>query len=205
MIHYLKNISLLENAPDKFKEIVLGAGCFWGVEKQFWDLPGVYNTLVGYSGGDTEDPTYEDVCYKETNHAEVVKIVYDPVEINLEDLLIIFWECHDPTQGMRQGNDIGTQYRSVIYALDDTDLSLANKMKNIYQSQLDNNNLNKITTEIDILKNFLSQKNIINNTWQKIQMVIVALGERVALSQNNNLYIIHFFATLAQLARAVDL
>ena len=154
MIHYLKNISLLENAPDKFKEIVLGAGCFWGVEKQFWDLPGVYNTLVGYSGGDTEDPTYEDVCYKETNHAEVVKIVYDPVEINLEDLLIIFWECHDPTQGMRQGNDIGTQYRSVIYALDDTDLSLANKMKNIYQSQLDNNNLNKITTEIDILKNF---------------------------------------------------
>ena len=154
MIHYLKNISLLENAPDKFKEIVLGAGCFWGVEKQFWDLPGVYNTLVGYSGGDTEDPTYEDVCYKETNHAEVVKIVYDPVEINLEDLLIIFWECHDPTQGMRQGNDIGTQYRSVIYALDDADLSLANKMKNIYQSQLDNNNLNKITTEIDILKNF---------------------------------------------------
>ena len=154
MIHYLKNISLLENAPDKFKEIVFGAGCFWGVEKQFWDLPGVYNTLVGYSGGDTEDPTYEDVCYKETNHAEVVKIVYDPVEINLEDLLIIFWECHDPTQGMRQGNDIGTQYRSVIYALDDTDLSLANKMKNIYQSQLDNNNLNKITTEIDILKNF---------------------------------------------------
>ena len=93
MIHYLKNISLLENAPDKFKEIVLGAGCFWGVEKQFWDLPGVYNTLVGYSGGDTEDPTYEDVCYKETNHAEVVKIVYDPVEINLEDLLIIFWDC----------------------------------------------------------------------------------------------------------------
>ena len=154
MIHYLKNISLLENAPDKFKEIVLGAGCFWGVEKQFWDLPGVYNTLVGYSGGDTEDPTYEDVCYKETNHAEVVKIVYDPVEINLEDLLIIFWECHDPTQGMRQGNDIGTQYRSVIYASDDTDLSLANKMKNIYQSQLDNNNLNKITTEIGILKNF---------------------------------------------------
>ena len=154
MIHYLKNISLLENAPDKFKEIVFGAGCFWGVEKQFWDLHGVYNTLVGYSGGDTEDPTYEDVCYKETNHAEVVKIVYDPVEINLEDLLIIFWECHDPTQGMRQGNDIGTQYRSVIYALDDTDLSLANKMKNIYQSQLDNNNLNKITTEIDILKNF---------------------------------------------------
>ena len=154
MIHYLKNISLLENAPDKFKEIVFGAGCFWGVEKQFWDLPGVYNTLVGYSGGDTEDPTYEDVCYKETNHAEVVKIVYDPVEINLEDLLKIFWECHDPTQGMRQGTDVGTQYRSTIYTSDDSDLSLAKDMKDIYQSQLEKNNLNKITTEIEIVKNF---------------------------------------------------
>ena len=154
MIHYLKNISLLENAPDKFKEIVLGAGCFWGVEKQFWNLPGVYNTLVGYSGGDTENPTYEDVCYKETNHAEVVKIVYDPAEISLENLLKIFWECHDPTQGMRQGNDVGTQYRSTIYTSDDSDLSLAKDMKDIYQSQLEKNNLNKITTEIEIVKNF---------------------------------------------------
>ena len=154
MIHYLKNISLLENAPDKFKEIVLGAGCFWGVEKQFWNLPGVYNTLVGYSGGNTENPTYEDVCYKETNHAEVVKIVYDPAEISLEDLLKIFWECHDPTQGMRQGNDVGTQYRSTIYTSDDSDLGLAKEMKDIYQSQLEKNNLNKITTEIEIVKNF---------------------------------------------------
>ena len=154
MIHYLKNISLTEDSPDQFKEIILGAGCFWGVEKQFWNLPGVYNTLVGYSGGDTENPTYEDVCYKETNHAEVVKIVYDPAEISLEDLLKIFWECHDPTQGMRQGNDVGTQYRSTIYTSDDSDLSLAKDMKDIYQSQLEKNNLNKITTEIEIVKNF---------------------------------------------------
>ena len=154
MIHYLKNISLTEDSPDKFKEIILGAGCIWGVEKQFWDLPGVYNTLVGYSGGDTENPTYEDVCYKETNHAEVVKVVYDPAEISLEVLLKIFWECHDPTQGMRQGNDIGTQYRSTIYTSDDSDLGLAKEMKDIYQSQLEKNNLNKITTEIEIVKNF---------------------------------------------------
>ena len=154
MIHYLKNISLTEDSPDQFKEIILGAGCFWGVEKQFWDLPGVYNTLVGYSGGDTKNPTYEDVCYKETNHAEVVKVVYDPAEISLEVLLKIFWECHDPTQGMRQGNDIGTQYRSTIYTSDDSDLGLAKEMKDIYQSQLEKNNLNKITTEIEIVKNF---------------------------------------------------
>ena len=154
MIHYLKNISLTEDSPDQFKEIILGAGCFWGVEKQFWDLPGVYNTLVGYSGGDTENPTYEDVCYKETNHAEVVKVVYDPAEISLEVLLKIFWECHDPTQGMRQGNDVGTQYRSTIYTSDDSDLGLAKEMKDIYQSQLEKNNLNKITTEIEIVKNF---------------------------------------------------
>ena len=109
---------------------------------------------MGYSGGNTENPTYEDVCYKETGHAEVVKIVYDPAEISLEDLLKIFWECHDPTQGMRQGNDVGTQYRSTIYTSDDSDLSLAKDMKDIYQSQLEKNNLNKITTEIEIVKNF---------------------------------------------------
>ena len=154
MKHYISQIDLNKDLPTHFKSIILGAGCFWGVEKQFWNLPGVYNTLVGYSGGNTENPTYEDVCYKETNHAEVVKIVYDPAEISLEDLLKIFWECHDPTQGMRQGNDVGTQYRSSIYTSDDSDLSLAKDMKDIYQSQLEKNNLNKITTEIEIVKNF---------------------------------------------------
>ena len=154
MIHYIKNISLNAEVPNKFKEIILGAGCFWGVEKKFWDLDGVYLTSVGYSGGDTENPTYEDVCYKNTNHAEVVKVIYDPNVIELKKILKIFWECHDPTQGMRQGNDFGTQYRSVIYSSDTSDLDIANESKEIYQKELKKNNYSKITTQIDILKNY---------------------------------------------------
>ena len=154
MIHYIKNISLNAEVPNKFKEIILGAGCFWGVEKKFWDLEGVYLTSVGYSGGDTENPTYEDVCYKNTNHAEVVKVIYDPNIIKLKKILKVFWECHDPTQGMRQGNDFGTQYRSVIYSSDTSDLDIANKSKEIYQKELKKNNYSKITTQISILKNY---------------------------------------------------
>ena len=154
MIHYIKNISLSTEVPNNFKEIILGAGCFWGVEKKFWDLDGVYLTSVGYSGGDTENPTYEDVCYKNTNHAEVVKVIYDPNIIELKNILKVFWECHDPTQGMRQGNDVGTQYRSVIYSSDTSDLDIANKSKEIYQKELKKNNYSKITTQIDILKNY---------------------------------------------------
>ena len=103
MIHYLKKISLTENIPDNLNEIIFGAGCFWGVEKKFWDIPGIYLTSVGYSGGDTENPSYEDICYKDTNHVEVVKINYDAKIIKLDEILKVFWECHDPTQGMRQG------------------------------------------------------------------------------------------------------
>ena len=154
MIHYIKNISLSTEVPNNFKEIILGAGCFWGVEKKFWDLDGVYLTSVGYSGGDTENPTYEDVCYKNTNHAEVVKVIYDPNIIKLKKILKVFWECHDPTQGMRQGNDFGTQYRSVIYSSDTSDLDIANKSKEIYQKELKKNNYSKITTQISILKNY---------------------------------------------------
>jgi len=115
MIHYVKKVSLIENIPDNLKEIIFGAGCFWGVEKKFWDMPGIYLTSVGYSGGDTENPSYEDICYKDTNHVEVVKINYDAKIIKLDEILKIFWECHDPTQGMRQGNDIGTHYRSAVF------------------------------------------------------------------------------------------
>ena len=150
MIHFVKNISITDNHSEEFKEIIFGAGCFWGVEKRFWDIQGVYLTSVGYSGGNTKDPTYEDVCYKDTNHAEVVKIIYDPKSIELNTLLKIFWECHDPTQGMRQGNDVGTQYRSVIYASNEDDLKHAIESKEIYQSELVKNNFNKITTEIEI-------------------------------------------------------
>tara|TARA_B100000214_G_scaffold350823_1_gene304780 strand:- start:65 stop:670 length:606 start_codon:yes stop_codon:yes gene_type:complete len=154
MIHYTKNISLESDVPNNLKEIVLGAGCFWGVEKKFWDLDGVYLTSVGYSGGDTDNPTYEDVCYKNTNHAEVVKVIYDPNIIELKKILKVFWECHDPTQGMRQGNDVGSQYRSVIYSSDTSDLDIANESKEIYQKELEKNNYSTITTEIDIVKNY---------------------------------------------------
>ncbi len=154
MIHFVKNIPIEEDIPQQYKQIIFGAGCFWGVEKRFWNIDGVYLTSVGYSGGDTTNPTYEDVCYKNTNHAEVVKIIYDPEIIDLNKLFKIFWECHDPTQGMRQGNDIGTQYRSVIYASNEDDLDNAIKSKEIYQSELIKNNFNNITTDIEIAKEY---------------------------------------------------
>ena len=154
VIHFVKNIPIKEDVPQKFKQIIFGAGCFWGVEKKFWNIDGVYLTSVGYSGGDTINPTYEDVCYKETNHVEVVQIIYDPNIVNLNKLLKIFWECHDPTQGMRQGNDVGTQYRSVIYTSNEDDLNEAIKSKEIYQSELVKNNFNKITTDIEIAKEY---------------------------------------------------
>ena len=154
MIHYVKNVPIDENVPENYKEIVFGAGCFWGVERKFWDLPGVFLTSVGYSGGDTENPSYEDVCYRDTNHAEVVKVTYDTNVIDLMDLLKIFWECHDPTQGMRQGNDIGTQYRSVIFCSDENDIKVSNNSKDSFQKILTENNFNTITTEISMVKNY---------------------------------------------------
>jgi len=154
MMHYVKNISLNEDAPDHLNEIVFGAGCFWGVEKKFWCLDGVELTSVGYSGGDTENPTYEDVCYKNTNHVEVVRIHYDPLVIELDQILKVFWECHDPTQGMRQGNDIGTQYRSVIFCSNEGDIEKANLSKERFQKILNKNNYDNITTEISLIKNY---------------------------------------------------
>ena len=159
MLHYVKNIDIEKNCPEGFKEIIFGAGCFWGVEKKFWNQAGVFMTSVGYSGGDIENPSYKQVCYENTNHVEVVRIFYDPQEINLDKLLKIFWECHDPTQGMRQGNDIGTQYRSVIYTNNEDDLEAALESKKIYQDELIKNsfksdNENSITTEIELIKNY---------------------------------------------------
>ena len=154
MIHFVKNIPIDENVPKNCKEIVFGAGCFWGVERKFWDLPGVFLTSVGYSGGDTENPSYEDVCYRNTNHAEVVKVIYDSNVINLSELLKIFWECHDPTQGMRQGNDIGTQYRSVIFCSNEHDIKQAINIKEKFQHILRANKFGDITTEISLIKNY---------------------------------------------------
>ena len=154
MLHYVKNISINENIPENLEEIVFGAGCFWGVERKFWNLSGVFVTSVGYSGGDTDDPTYEDVCYKDTGHVEVVKIYYDPKVVNLNEILKIFWECHDPTQGMRQGNDIGTQYRSVIFCTNEDDIKRANVSKEKFQNVLSKNKYGDITTEISLIKNY---------------------------------------------------
>jgi len=164
MIHFVKQIPIEQIFSSNTKEVVIGAGCFWGVERKFWDIPGVLMTSVGYSGGETENPTYEDVCYRNTNHAEVVKIVFDQDILKLEDILKVFWECHDPTQGMRQGNDICTQYRSVIYASDDNDLDTAKKTKEVYQKELIKNNfkpdeIESITTEIKLIdKYFLAEE-----------------------------------------------
>ena len=134
--------------PDGYKSIILGLGCFWGAEKIFWDLDGIYHTSVGYAGGHTKNPTYEEVCSGLTGHTEVVRLVYDPHKVQLLDILILFWEGHNPTQGMRQGNDIGTQYRSAIFINHNEDLNKIKETLQIFQSKLNTQNLGEITTEI---------------------------------------------------------
>ena len=138
----------LKEIPENFKTIVIGMGCFWGAEKIFWQLQGVYHTSVGYAGGYTKNPTYEEVCSGFTGHTEVVRVVYNPKIINLRKILIAFWEGHDPTQGMRQGNDIGTQYRSAIYVSENEDLIEVKETMIEFQNLLDKNGYKKITTEI---------------------------------------------------------
>ena len=135
------------NNPD-LKEAIFGLGCFWGVERLFWELSGVYTTAVGYAGGISKNPTYKEVCSGLTGHTEVVLIVYDSALINYQSLLKIFWESHNPTQGMQQGNDVGTQYRSVIIAKSLSQFNDAQNSMNIYQQKLKQNKLGKITTEI---------------------------------------------------------
>jgi peptide-methionine (S)-S-oxide reductase len=154
MKHFLSGIDLSSDTPSDFNEIIFGAGCFWGVERKFWVLEGVWLTSVGYAGGNSINPTYEQVCYEETNHAEVVKVVYDPAVIKIDTLLKTFWECHDPTQGMRQGNDRGTQYRSVIYCSSEEDLDLSLSTMEKYQEVLSKNNYQQITTEILLAPKF---------------------------------------------------
>jgi peptide-methionine (S)-S-oxide reductase len=134
--------------PTGYRTAVFGMGCFWGAERIFWRLPGVYSTSVGYAGGVTPNPTYEEVCSGGTGHAEVVQVVYDPAKIAYEDLLKAFWENHDPTHGMRQGNDVGTQYRSAIYATDDEQLAIANRSQDLFGPVAKAAGYSDITTEI---------------------------------------------------------
>ncbi len=134
--------------PDTFEQAVFGLGCFWGAERKFWQVPGVYTTAVGYAGGFTPNPTYEEVCSGRTGHAEVVLVVFDPAAVSYEALLQTFWESHDPTQGMRQGNDVGTQYRSAIYTTTEEQRTQAEASKERYQQALRAAGYGDITTEI---------------------------------------------------------
>ena len=134
--------------PEGMDQVVFGLGCFWGAERRFWQQPGVYTTAVGYAGGHTPNPLYEEVCSGMTGHNEVVLVVFDPTQIAFETLLKVFWESHDPTQGMRQGNDVGTQYRSGIYCRDAEQMAAAQASKAAYNAALNQAGLPDITTEI---------------------------------------------------------
>jgi peptide-methionine (S)-S-oxide reductase len=140
--------------PDHLEQAVFAMGCFWGVERGFWRTPGVWTTAAGYAGGYTPNPTYEEVCSGHTGHTEVVLVVYNPAQVSYEELLRVFWEGHDPTQGMRQGNDIGTQYRSAVYTLSDAQADAAKRSRDAYQQALRAAGYGEITTEIRPLDAF---------------------------------------------------
>lgn len=146
--HYVLGNPLLPPFPDGLEQAVFGLGCFWGAERRFWEQSGVYTTAVGYAAGMTKNPTYEEVCSGMTGHNEVVLVVFDPAAVSYESLLEVFWEAHDPTQGMRQGNDRGTQYRSGIYTFSDAQAEAASRTRNAYQSKLKSAGYGEITTEV---------------------------------------------------------
>ena len=148
-LHYVNNKNVKENYPNGCKEIFLGLGCFWGAERLFWNSSSVYVTSVGYGGGYTKNPTYQDICSGKTGHAELVKVIFKDEGNNFENIIKVFFENHDPTQGMRQGNDIGTQYRSCIYTNNEDHYLKSSVLLKKFQSVLKNNNLDQIiTTEI---------------------------------------------------------
>jgi peptide-methionine (S)-S-oxide reductase len=146
--HHVNGARLTPPFPDGLQRALFGMGCFWGAEKKFWQLPGVYTTAVGYAGGFTPNPTYREVCSGMTGHNEVVLVLFDPNKISYDTLLKTFWENHDPTQGMRQGNDVGTQYRSGIYVFDDAQREAAERSRDMFQEQLSKRGYGRITTEI---------------------------------------------------------
>jgi peptide-methionine (S)-S-oxide reductase len=146
--HHVNGARLQEPFPEGLEKAQFAMGCFWGAEKKFWQLKGVYSTASGYAAGHTPNPTYREVCSGMTGHAEVVLVVFDPKQISYADLLKVFWENHDPTQGMRQGGDVGTQYRSGIYYFDDEQKVAAERSRDSYQQQLKAAGHGKITTEI---------------------------------------------------------
>ena len=146
--HFVNGAALKGPYPKGFETALFGLGCFWGAERTFWQLPGVHVTAVGYAGGLTPNPTYEEVCSGRTGHNEAVLVVYDPKRVSYDELLKVFWESHDPTQGMRQGNDVGTQYRSGIYYYSEPQRGAAEVSKTAYEAALKARGLGPITTEI---------------------------------------------------------
>lgn len=152
--HFVNGNPLQPPFPDAIETAVFAMGCFWGAEKGYWETAGVYSTAAGYAGGFTPNPTYEEVCSAATGHAEVVLVAYDPSVVSYDELLRIFWEHHDPTQGMRQGNDRGTQYRSAIYATSDAQLDAAKRSRDHFQERLTEAGFGAITTEIAPLDAF---------------------------------------------------
>ncbi|CAN5308323.1 peptide-methionine (S)-S-oxide reductase MsrA [soil metagenome] len=152
--HLVFGTPVVTDVPEGFAAVVVGLGCFWGEEKTFWEVPGVWSTSVGYAGGVTPNPTYEEVCTGRTGHAEVVRVIFDPAKVSFEDLLKVFWENHDPTQGMRQGNDRGSQYRSVIYTTSDEQQAAAEASREKFQTILTGRGYGQITTAIKPLGDY---------------------------------------------------
>jgi peptide-methionine (S)-S-oxide reductase len=146
--HYVNGTSIVPPFPEGTERIVVGMGCFWGAERIFWQTPGVYTTAVGYAGGVTPNPTYQETCTGQTGHTEAVMVVFEPAKIGLEAVLRVFWEGHDPTQGDRQGNDLGSQYRSAVYATTAEQLVVARMTRDGYQRELNRAGFGEITTEI---------------------------------------------------------
>ena len=147
-VHFVNGNKIIPPFPEGIELAYFGMGCFWGAERLFWQTPGVYSTAVGYGGGVTQNATYEEVCTGRTGHTELVLVAYDPELVSYEALLQVFWEGHDPTQGMRQGNDVGTQYRSAAYAATDNQLAASQASREMYQDQLRGAGYGEITTEI---------------------------------------------------------
>ncbi|NYZ15924.1 peptide-methionine (S)-S-oxide reductase MsrA [Azospirillum sp. RWY-5-1] len=146
--HHVNGNPLTPPYPEHLQVVDVALGCFWGAERKFWKTPGVWTTAVGYQGGHTPNPTYEEVCSGMTGHTEVVRVVFDPSRVTFEQLLAVFWEAHDPTQGMRQGNDVGTQYRSAIYTHSAEQLQAAERSRDAYQAALGRAGYGPVTTEI---------------------------------------------------------
>lgn len=152
--HFVSGRTIVPPFPEGMRQAQFGMGCFWGAERMFWQIPGVYVTAVGYAGGSTVNPTYEEICTGFTNHAEVVLVVFDPAAVSYDALLKVFWEGHDPTQGMRQGNDVGTQYRSAIYTYGEEQQRAALASRERFQDALNRAGFGRITTEIRAAPDF---------------------------------------------------